>query len=487
MLGLRELSAYPPFLQFQVLNAETLGDTPTERCLIDPIAPILERTFSQNYRATCPSLGQVQGSFSIEVPDALPPSVFDSDPPVQGGPRLVLDSPITVQARFDGRWSGLPPGDVDAALIVGSELAENSDLSGPLFKCQAESGNAVSGGGANFSLKFDCQVERLNMGDGKIVFSTQLVIPISFLAFWEEDRADNPSNAQMALVALAQFEGGKLGIIQIEPDPDVPLSRADPLQIDATVQQALRTKSQADLALRIFDQDGVLVASSEFRRIQRDDGPSSERMTIKAFEIPEESTKLVLKAVFIDIVENLVFAESNEKEYVFEKDKVSIVLPTSPDHDAAPVKIDEEISAKLSWTLESKDRAELTLRLTDEDDKLIAASDPVPILREDSPNETPQALTIMNPCPSLDVENMKLSAVMTAPNVKGALARTEEQVVYEVDPPELELVDIEVVQNVQVKNKPPGQLGVWLVEDKPAIVRVYPKLVEETEWACPLG
>ena len=84
------------------------------------------------------------------------------------------------------------------------------------------------------------------------------------------------------------------------PAPPGPLPPGIPVTISADVEWFLVLRPQARLALRAFDQDGILLGSSDFKEDVTRDAPGSQTFTIPNLTIPPEVTSVVVKAVLID-------------------------------------------------------------------------------------------------------------------------------------------------------------------------------------------
>lgn len=79
----------------------------------------------------------------------------------------------------------------------------------------------------------------------------------------------------------------------------------------ARVRVLLRTRRDADLALRLYDADGNLVGTSDFVRVNRSYEEKDYNLSIPAVTIPG-SDKLELRAVLIDRTTGRVFKESKD-------------------------------------------------------------------------------------------------------------------------------------------------------------------------------
>ena len=69
----------------------------------------------------------------------------------------------------------------------------------------------------------------------------------------------------------------------------------------ARVHYTFRSRAEADLSLRLFDDQGVLLRASAPLRVQRGDALQFADFDIPAFALPEQSGGLVLRAVLMDV------------------------------------------------------------------------------------------------------------------------------------------------------------------------------------------
>jgi uncharacterized repeat protein (TIGR01451 family) len=103
----------------------------------------------------------------------------------------------------------------------------------------------------------------------------------------------------------------------------------DNFRVDVTYQ--LGSRSEADLALRLFDETGVLQASSDFIKITRVEGRNtSRRLTLNKFKLvpdPEGNTpgKLFLRAVILDRQLLTSILVTPENDYVYKVGKADLI------------------------------------------------------------------------------------------------------------------------------------------------------------------
>jgi hypothetical protein len=113
-------------------------------------------------------------------------------------------------------------------------------------------------------------------------------------------------------------------LTQANPAPAVTNSipAGSTTNLSADVTYFLQSRAEADLALRVFDQNGVLQATSSdpanptgFLRVKRSDGRKTVRLTTANFTVGRTATNLLVKAVLIDPVAAAVFKNSSTNIY----------------------------------------------------------------------------------------------------------------------------------------------------------------------------
>lgn len=103
----------------------------------------------------------------------------------------------------------------------------------------------------------------------------------------------------------------------------------DNFRVDVTYQ--LGSRSEADLALRLFDENGILQASSDFIKITRAEGKNtSRRLTLPRFKLVPDAagnspSKLFLRAVVIDRQLLTTILATPENDYVYKVGKADLI------------------------------------------------------------------------------------------------------------------------------------------------------------------
>lgn len=191
-----------------------------------------------------------------------------------------------------------------------------------------------------FSLRDDAdrtvEAAVVNLRSSTGIFVTNFAIP--FTTTRSVVIPSNTSNLVLVPFLRETFDGGRLANAETVTYPVVPLdelTQANPnpplgrsvaagivTNFSADVTFSLRSRSEADLALRVFDQNGVLQATSvdpanpsRFLRVRRTDGRQTLRLQTEDFTIAAETTNLLVKAVLIDPIALNVLKNSQTNIY----------------------------------------------------------------------------------------------------------------------------------------------------------------------------
>jgi uncharacterized protein (TIGR03437 family) len=122
---------------------------------------------------------------------------------------------------------------------------------------------------------------------------------------------DMPSGTNLQANAVYEFPVGgddSITLSNPEPDPEKLVNPATPVPFCADLVVTLASRDRAEYALRVFDQDGILVASSDFFPIAR--GRQTARRCTATVKPPATVQRLQMKAVMIDPLLQRVIAES---------------------------------------------------------------------------------------------------------------------------------------------------------------------------------
>lgn len=117
----------------------------------------------------------------------------------------------------------------------------------------------------------------------------------------------------------------------VQPSTDEPVKlNTEYTNFRADVTCRLGTRNDADLALRLFDEDGNLQASSDFVRVFKSDGRvTSKRLTLQKFKITPDAAgkvpqKLFLRAALIDRSLLTPILKTPEADYIYSLFKVEL-------------------------------------------------------------------------------------------------------------------------------------------------------------------
>ncbi|MSU34964.1 MAG: hypothetical protein EXS36_07600 [Pedosphaera sp.] len=123
--------------------------------------------------------------------------------------------------------------------------------------------------------------------------------------------SNSPQTVPVKLILPAEDE---LAIAVSEPPPGATLTEGTTTNFFGTATFKLLSRSSADLALRVFDQDTNLLASSPFIRVKRADRSVSTNLIVANVVLSavlpgKPLTNVIVKTVLIDPVLSTVFLE----------------------------------------------------------------------------------------------------------------------------------------------------------------------------------
>ena len=247
-------------------------------------------SFPKLFMTSCPPGFRAETFISsLGVPAELPGGT-------QEGFLVVLDAPVTLAANTSFTVAGLGRGSFESTTSL-----QNAQPPGMDPGClNTITTPTTTGSTTLFPHEFECGINALSAVSEALPGPNQglFFLGSSFIGTWTPatgaklviqyaiitSTGRRKVRTRLSLAALipsrrprnslsASSEFTRVHPIVLYNPKKIVVRRDDPLQFSATVDWRLASRPQADLALRAFDQDGILVASSEFTRVQREDSP----------------------------------------------------------------------------------------------------------------------------------------------------------------------------------------------------------------------
>ena len=260
-----------------------------------------------------------------------------------------------------------------------------------------------------------------------------------------------------------------LEITESTPDPIVPLEAASVWTFETKVKAKVVSRDMASVKLNLFDKDGILIASSPEKQIDKDDGemeiefscaPDKEQLCLKDIMLPDDGP-VFLAAEMLDPT-SITILQSTDIPYLFGMPMDSLnVLSSTPDPDTDVLKpgIPQDFEFTVGYQLQTKPEAKIVAIAHHKFGGELARSAEADAMDPDGTVD----LSIPG-VPLPDLEGVGIRIEMR--DLDGNVLATE-LLLYEYGP-DYTIDHMEFVQTVQRENN-----TVPLVARKPAVVRVF--------------
>ena len=266
-----------------------------------------------------------------------------------------------------------------------------------------------------------------------------------------------------------QLADNILEITESTPDPIVPLEAGTVRTFEAKVKAKVVSRDMASVKLNLFDKDGILVASSPEKQIDKDDGemeiefscvPDKEQLCLKDIMLPDDGP-VFLGAEMLDPTGNTIL-QSADVPYMFGMPMDSLnVLSSTPDPDTELLTpgTPQDFEFTVGYQLQTKPEATIVAIALEDGGGELARSAEADAM---APDGTVDLSIPGAPLPFREGVLIRIEMK----DVDGNVLATE-FVFYEYGP-DYTIDHMEFVQTVQRENN-----TVPLVARKPAVVRVF--------------
>jgi len=401
-------------------------------------------------------------SFTVPFPDTAATS----------GITISVQAPETIPgATLNGSFYRIDPALEITVLITGTMLSGGT---GPNFVFRGIGGNSC---GANVNRNLNSNIPFTRTVTCRYSFEIRSPNELDLLFHAESGSARVDIRLNYVLPRDRIFltynpnASGQQASFNPTPDPSRPLDLAaaprEGYVFCGHLTTSLGSRDRAEGALRVVDQSGILVASSDFFAVTRSGFTTSARRCTAPARIPASVTLLRMKGVLIDprLPSDLqTIEESSVVEYRVATPPMRLTNVTPRPEDGLP----RGTTVSFSGVVEnypSISNTALALRLFDKDRDgvLLGSSDFVSL----APGQTaPVTLEIRNFDVGKEVQDVFIKAVLIHEVLQQVVAETE----FTRYAPDVSIDRLELVQVVQTEAH-----DVPLIAGKPTLMRVFVK------------
>jgi uncharacterized protein (TIGR03437 family) len=281
-------------------------------------------------------------------------------------------------------------------------------------------------------------------------------------------------NGMLSLAANYLFaQADLLSLVAISPVQGTTLQAGASLQFCADVTVVLAAHDSGTVTLRVQDQSGALLSSSDPTAVKRSDPPPRPRLCARTFTIPTGATRVSMQAA---LVADGVTALSDTTEYLVTsgstaQDRVTLgadLVPAVPASGGVLPRAPNTFTVSLQWSLVSAPEADLALLLLDQLDIQVGRSEAVRVSRGNSPGQASRTVTVDfgdTAKNMIEVLTVRLKGVLVNPATQRVVAESP-AVSYPIDSGKIH--HIELVQKTQTETN-----SVDLVAREPTLARVF--------------